>query len=184
MAEPCPERDKVPPLLLKALKRSGPVGKVGRKNIEQFVKQYADEGKILYLGSNRATHAAYIPNRVGLDVRGMPGMDIVGDAHELHLISDETFYRILSTEVLELLHTPEKALDESHLVQKKVEHSMLPRVSSIRYKVSKTITGLRAVAWSTCFASLRKSSRKQKLIRLAPLLSYFEESDFSAKRCI
>lgn len=112
------EREKISPAILKILHFSGLTTKTERKNINSFIEKYATEGKTLDIGSNRAPYSKYFPNRVGLDVRPMGGVDIVGDAHDLHMIANEEFDCILCTEVLEHLHTPEKAVDEMHRILK------------------------------------------------------------------
>lgn len=114
-----PARESLPPAILTILDKSGLISKTERKNLNAFVRRYANEGKTLDIGSNRSPYAQYFPNRVGLDVRMMPGVDIVGDAHDLHMIRDEEFDCILCTEVLEHLHTPERAISEIRRILKK-----------------------------------------------------------------
>lgn len=81
-----------------------------------FIASHASPLRTLEIGATDY-YAEYFPNKVGLDVRPGPAVDVVGDAHELPF-PDQSFERVLCTEVLEHLHTPQKAIDEMYRVLK------------------------------------------------------------------
>jgi len=93
--------------------------KITRKNLEKFVKQYANTGKTLDIGCSGGPYAQYFPNRIGVDIKKAPEVDVVADAHDLHMFKDEEFDCVLCTEVLEHLHTPAQAIQEMRRVLKK-----------------------------------------------------------------
>jgi len=55
---------------------------------------------------------------VSIDIEPGPGVDVVADAHDLSHFPDGSFEMVLATEVLEHLHTPQRAIDEMHRVLK------------------------------------------------------------------
>jgi SAM-dependent methyltransferase len=85
--------------------------KITRPKIEAFIANHASELKTLDIGSSWSPYEKYFPNRTSSDIEPRDGVDIVADAHDLP-ISDNEFDVILCTEVLEHLHTPEKAISE------------------------------------------------------------------------
>lgn len=85
--------------------------------MEPFIAAHASTGRTLEIGGAASYYAHYFPNKVGLDTRPSPSVDIVGDAHDIPL-PDNQFDVVLCTEVLEHLHTPQKALDEMRRVLK------------------------------------------------------------------
>ncbi|MFQ5795736.1 MAG: class I SAM-dependent methyltransferase [Candidatus Bipolaricaulia bacterium] len=101
------------------LGKIGITSKITGKNIEPFVKKYGNNGKTLDIGCGRGPYSQYFPNRVGIDIIKTPAVDIVADAHDLRMFQDEEFDCILCTEVLEHLHTPQKAINEMQRVLKK-----------------------------------------------------------------
>lgn len=90
-----------------------------RANIRAFVKKYASKERTLEIGCGYSHYSEYFPNRIGMDIISIPTVDIVADAHDLHMFKEDEFDRILCTEVLEHLHTPQKAVDEMFRVLKK-----------------------------------------------------------------
>ena len=92
--------------------------KITRKNIRAFVKGYAHSGKTLDIGCGESEYSEYFPNRIGIDIKASH-TNRIADAHDLHMFKDEEFDGILCTEVLEHLHTPQKAIKEMYRVLKK-----------------------------------------------------------------
>lgn len=91
--------------------------KITRTQLNKFLEAQKTDKKTLDIGCSTSGYAQYFPNRVGLDIVKKEGVDIVGDAHQLPF-PDETFENILCTEVLEHLHTPQRAVDEMWRVLK------------------------------------------------------------------
>lgn len=91
--------------------------KFTRPPLKAFVEKYAAGGRTLDLGCSFSPYKDLFPDRVGFDNTEGPDVDVVGDAHNLPF-DDETFEVILCTEVLEHLHTPERAVQEMHRVLK------------------------------------------------------------------
>ena len=89
--------------------------KITREHIEAFVRSHATEKKTLDLGSSWSPYSKYFPNRTSSDVEARDGVDVVADAHALPF-KDGEFENILCSEVLEHLHTPEKAISEMYRV--------------------------------------------------------------------
>jgi len=91
--------------------------KITRSRLDEFVKKYASAGRTLDIGCSNSPYSKYFSDRVGLDVRPGPGIDIVGDAHRLPF-GDSEFEIVLCTEVLEHLHAPAEAIAETRRVLK------------------------------------------------------------------
>jgi len=91
--------------------------KITRVRLKAFVERHANDLYTLDLGCANSPYSAYFKNRVGLDIAAGPGVDVVGDAHSLPF-ADATFEQIFCTEVLEHLHTPERAIAEMSRVLK------------------------------------------------------------------
>lgn len=89
--------------------------KMTRAPIESFISARASRGHTLEIGSASSYYAHYFPDRVGFDIRPGPAVDVVGDVHALPF-EDSSFDIVLCVEVLEHLHTPQKALDEMRRV--------------------------------------------------------------------
>jgi len=92
------------------------LSKISRSHMGPFIASHASPLRTLEIGATNY-YTQYFPNKVGLDIRPGPFADVVGDAHGLPL-PDASFERVLCTEVLEHLHTPQKAIDEMHRVLK------------------------------------------------------------------
>lgn len=91
--------------------------KLTRRRLDAFIASYASDSYTLDIGCANSPYSTYFPHRVGFDIHPGVGVDIVGDAHDLPF-KDEEFEQILCTEVLEHLHTPEKAIGEMYRVLK------------------------------------------------------------------
>ena len=105
-------------ILLKIADKTGITSKIPRTRIDAFLRTNATEKRTLDLGGGDKPYKKYFPNSVSVDIEETPGVDIVADAHDLHMIKDGEFESILCTEVLEHLHSPHKAVDEMHRVLK------------------------------------------------------------------
>ncbi len=95
--------------------------KITRKHLRPFLENYATNQVVLEIGGGRvSTNHSYqdlFPNRHTYDLDPNRQPDTVGDAHTL-TFKDNSFEFILCTEVLEHLHTPQKAIDEMKRVLK------------------------------------------------------------------
>ena len=98
--------------------RIGLTRKITRPRLDTFLRRHAHDGKTLDIGCGNDQYERYFPHRTTVDVVARPGVkvDIIGDAHDLHQISDASFDVILCTEVMEHLHTPALAIAEFHRI--------------------------------------------------------------------
>lgn len=94
------------------------MSKIPRLQIEKFLAAHATTERILDVGGGRGPYRKYFPNRVGFDIEGGPGVDFVGDAHQLKPFKDGEFSHLLCTEVLEHLSDPAAAINEMYRVLK------------------------------------------------------------------
>lgn len=94
--------------------------KITRPRIRAFLERYATEAKTLDIGCGSAQYKNLFPNVTTFDIQERPGVkvDVIGDAHDLHMFSEASYDVVLCTEVLEHLHTPSQALAEMHRVLK------------------------------------------------------------------
>ena len=95
--------------------------KITRPRLKAFLKRYANDGETLDIGCGNDPYAEFFPNRTTLDIEARPRIkvDIIADAHNLSQIESGSFDVVLCTEVLEHLHTPQKAIAEFERVLKK-----------------------------------------------------------------
>lgn len=91
--------------------------KITRKRLNCFIKKHATNKKTLDLGCGNSPYSKYFPNRIGLDLEKSKNIDIVGNVHALSF-KDKTFDTVLSTELLEHVKNPQKAIDEMKRVLK------------------------------------------------------------------
>lgn len=105
-------------LTAKILDKTGLDSKITRKHLEKFIKKYQSNGLTLDIGCGTSPYAKYFPNRTGLDIKRVEGVDVVGSIYQLPF-EDEKFDNILCTEVLEHLHSSKEAIDEMRRVLKK-----------------------------------------------------------------
>lgn len=101
---------------LKCADATGITTKIPRTRIDAFLCAHRSDKKTLDIGSGHGPYRKYFPNRVSVDIEPGPGVDVVADAHDLSHFSDGLFDVVLATEVLEHLHTPQRAIDEMHRV--------------------------------------------------------------------
>lgn len=94
--------------------------KITRPRLRAFLEKHRSTGKTLDIGCGNAIYGDLFPHRVTVDIEQRPSVaiDVIGDAHNLSAFPDNTFDVVLCTEVLEHLHTPEKALAAFHRVLK------------------------------------------------------------------
>ncbi|TSC84124.1 MAG: hypothetical protein G01um101417_280 [Parcubacteria group bacterium Gr01-1014_17] len=92
--------------------------KIIRTRIDAFLQKHATNERTLDVGGGSGPYKKYFPNRVCIDNEAGEGVDFVGDAHDLSRFRDGEFECVLCTEVLEHLHTPQKAIDEMRRVLK------------------------------------------------------------------
>jgi SAM-dependent methyltransferase len=79
--------------------------KLTRKHLEDFLKKYATDKKVLDIGSGGSSYQRFFPNRLTVDIDPARKPDIVADAHHLPFKDDE-FQVVLSTEMLEHVKDP------------------------------------------------------------------------------
>ncbi len=103
-------------ILLKMADTLGLTRKLVRRRIDEFLKMHATNVQTLDVGGGSGPYKKYFPNRVCIDSEAGEGVDFVGDAHDLSHFKDGEFEAVLCTEVLEHLHTPQKAIDEMRRV--------------------------------------------------------------------
>jgi ubiquinone/menaquinone biosynthesis C-methylase UbiE len=102
--------------MLMVLRWFGFTEKLARARIDAFVRKHRTRERTLDVGGGAGRYCALFPNRVCIDSAAGAGVDVVGDAHDLSHFRDGEFGCVLCTEVLEHLHTPQKALDEMRRV--------------------------------------------------------------------
>ena len=96
----------------------GLTAKVSRKKLDEQVSKYGGDSKTLEVGAyGKPSYSRFFTNKVGLDVREGPGVDVVGSVYELPF-EDESFETVLCMVVMEHLEYPPKAIAEMHRVLK------------------------------------------------------------------
>ena len=93
------------------------IEKMTRAKLGPFIALYSSDAYTLDIGCANSPYSIFFKNRVGFDIRVGKGVDVVGDVHAMPFL-DNTFDQILCTEVLEHLHSPEKAISEMYRVLK------------------------------------------------------------------
>lgn len=85
--------------------------KIPRIYLDEFIRRHATAARTLDLGASVGPYATSFPNRVSADIVAAPGVQVVSDAHAL-AFGDASFDAILTTEMLEHLREPQRAIDE------------------------------------------------------------------------
>ena len=94
------------------------VSKISRQKIDALIEPHATNERVLDIGAyGMPSYAKYFSNRVGIDMKAGPGVDIVGSVYELPF-NDNEFDTVLCLSVLEHLEDPAKALLEIRRVLK------------------------------------------------------------------
>jgi predicted SAM-dependent methyltransferase len=98
----------------------GLTNKITRPRQQAFFYAHKNDAKTLDVGCGNDIYKEFFPNITTVDIEERPGVsvDIIADAHDLHVIEDNSFEIILCAEVLEHLHTPSKAIAEFYRVLK------------------------------------------------------------------
>lgn len=92
--------------------------KVTRNRLDKIISKYQTTEKTLEVGSfGSPDYTKYFPNRIGVDVRGGKGVDIIASAYKLPF-NDEEFNLVLCISVLEHLEDPHSAIKEMRRVLK------------------------------------------------------------------
>ena len=92
--------------------------KIARKKLDGVVAPYASEEKTLEVGAfGRPSYRRFFPNRVGVDIKAGPGVDVVASVYDLPF-DDNSFDIILCLVVLEHLKEPSRAIVEMGRVLK------------------------------------------------------------------
>lgn len=92
--------------------------KITRKNLAPFLSKYASSEKVLDVGSGGSSYGKYFPNRFTVDIDPKRKPDVIADAQSLPF-RDGEFAMVLSTEMLEHVKDPRKAVSEMMRVLKK-----------------------------------------------------------------
>lgn len=86
--------------------------KISRKKLDEKVAPYASDKKTLEIGAyGRPSYGMFFSNRIGLDIREGPGVDVVGSVYDLPFKNNE-FDVVLFMVVLEHLERPQEAIAE------------------------------------------------------------------------
>ena len=94
------------------------ISKITRRNLDIFLKKHASLEKIVDIGSGNSSYNRFFPNRISVDIDPNRKPNIIGDAHNLPF-KDGEVEAILSTDVMEHLKDPVKAVSEMKRVLKK-----------------------------------------------------------------
>ncbi|KKQ77576.1 MAG: Methyltransferase type 11 [Parcubacteria group bacterium GW2011_GWC1_38_6] len=90
----------------------GLLSKIARRKMDEKVAPYASDKETLEVGAyGRPSYGRYFPNKVGLDIRNGPGVDVVSSVYGLPF-DDSSFDIVLCMVVLEHLEDPKKAIAE------------------------------------------------------------------------
>ena len=85
--------------------------KIARSNLREFLEKHQSDQLTLDVGSKRRSYQDLFPESIAGDLVHSPNLDLTLDAHALPF-ADESFGRILCTEVLEHCIEPQLVIDE------------------------------------------------------------------------
>ena len=98
--------------------RLGLTQKLTRIRSGKFIEKYAFDGPVLDVGGASAPFRTWFPRIQSLDISPDRGADIIGDAHDMHMIADASYDVVLCTSVLEHCIDPKKVLGEIRRILK------------------------------------------------------------------
>ncbi len=94
------------------------VSKISRKKLDALVSEYGTDKLVLEIGSKgEPSYTKFFPNRIGVDVMGGAGVDVVASVYKLPFEND-SFDLVLCLSVLEHLEKPLEAIFEIRRVVK------------------------------------------------------------------
>ncbi len=94
------------------------ISKISRKKLEEKILPYASDLKTLEVGAyGSPSYSKYFSNRIGIDIRQGPGVDIVASAYEMPF-KDGEFDIVVCVAVLEHFDDPHRAIAEIYRVLK------------------------------------------------------------------
>ncbi len=94
------------------------LAKISRQKLDKKVAPHKSDLRTLELGAfGSASYSRYFTNKIGLDIRPGPGVDIVGSVYELPF-KDNEFDIALCMVILEHLEEPKRAIAEINRVLK------------------------------------------------------------------
>jgi len=94
------------------------LAKISRDRLDKKVSKYVSDLKTLEVGAfGSPSYGKYFTNKIGLDIRPGPGVDVVGSVYELPF-NDNEFDNVLLMVVIEHLEEPQKAILEIKRVLK------------------------------------------------------------------
>lgn len=84
-------------------------------DVEDFLRWHVhDSFKVLNLGSSGNGRAGWL----NVDIQRKPGVNLVADAHDLHMIKDHSFDVVICSAMLQYCHSPKVVAAEIHRVLK------------------------------------------------------------------
>ena len=91
--------------------------KITRSQLENFLKKYSTNERVLDIGSGGSSYDKFFPNRLTVDIDPDRKPEIVADIHRMPF-NDGEFNFVLCTEVIEHAENPQVAVRELYRVLK------------------------------------------------------------------
>lgn len=110
---------KIKKKLGRFLDKIGLTAKLTNRHSKKILSKYANNGKTIDIGCGGSPYLEFFPNRIGVDIVERENVDIIADAHDLHIFKNGEFDNVLCTEALEHFHSPYIAIKEMNRVLKK-----------------------------------------------------------------